>query len=212
MKRAFTLVEVIIVTAVIAILAAVIFPVFASAKKQAHVTDCANNQKQIGLALQVYAADYDGWVPPYGTTTVRSANASILGRPVEWRNSLAAYAGKNTDIFWCHLDPHKGTAFMANGESIGLRAQVTSFQLGDRIMMPGLTGDRDGNLNLNIDIGVSHPNITLSPSKTVYLADAFWASGKTLPDNTLEMVNGHNGRENRLYLDGHVVNKNIADE
>ncbi len=73
MKRtAFTLIELLVVIAIIAILAAILFPVFAQARTKARQASDLSNLKQIGLALLMYAQDYDercvmGWyVPPGG--------------------------------------------------------------------------------------------------------------------------------------------------
>lgn len=57
--KAFTLIELLVVIAIIAILAAILFPVFAQAKESAKKTVCLSNQKQLGLALIMYAGDYD---------------------------------------------------------------------------------------------------------------------------------------------------------
>ncbi len=59
MKRAFTLIELLVVIAIIAILAAILFPVFAQAKEAAKKTQDLSNQKQIVLALMMYAGDND---------------------------------------------------------------------------------------------------------------------------------------------------------
>jgi prepilin-type N-terminal cleavage/methylation domain-containing protein/prepilin-type processing-associated H-X9-DG protein len=56
---AFTLIELLVVIAIIAILAAILFPVFAAAKESAKKTVCLSNEKQIGLALQMYVGDFD---------------------------------------------------------------------------------------------------------------------------------------------------------
>lgn len=59
----FTLVELLVVIAIIALLAAIIFPVFATARGAARKTVCLSNLRQVGLGLRMYADDYDGLAP-----------------------------------------------------------------------------------------------------------------------------------------------------
>lgn len=60
---AFTLVELLTVIGIIAVLAAIIFPVFATARGKARQAACSSNLRQIGMATQMYAQDYDGQFP-----------------------------------------------------------------------------------------------------------------------------------------------------
>lgn len=61
--RAFTLVELMVVVAIIAILAALLLPVFVRAKDAAKRAKCLSNLKQIGYAFMLYIGDDDDRLP-----------------------------------------------------------------------------------------------------------------------------------------------------
>ncbi len=62
-KRGFSLIELLVVISLIAILAALLFPVFAQTREKARQTSCSSNLHQIGLAVGMYAQDYDSSYP-----------------------------------------------------------------------------------------------------------------------------------------------------
>src|SRR5262245_49227757 len=58
-RRGFTLIELLVVIASIAILAAILFPVFASARENVRKANMRNDLKHMSLAIGMYAADYE---------------------------------------------------------------------------------------------------------------------------------------------------------
>ena len=65
-RRAFTLIELLIVIAIIAILASLLLPVLAKAKMQAKFIQCINNQRQLSLTWVMYASDNGDALPANG--------------------------------------------------------------------------------------------------------------------------------------------------
>jgi prepilin-type N-terminal cleavage/methylation domain-containing protein/prepilin-type processing-associated H-X9-DG protein len=62
-RSGFTLVEMLVVLAVLGILSAVLVPVFAQARAKSRQSVCISNLKQLGAAVTMYAADYDDRLP-----------------------------------------------------------------------------------------------------------------------------------------------------
>ena len=74
--KGFTLIELMIVIAIIAILAAILIPNFLHARAEAQTSGCEGNVKMIATGLEEYAVDHQGSYPPSGAVT-----SSLLGTP-----------------------------------------------------------------------------------------------------------------------------------
>ena len=73
-RRGFTLIELLVVIGIIAVLAAILFPVLARARERAQAAACAAQLKQFGAAFVMYANDYGGRLPsPGGDATYLTA-------------------------------------------------------------------------------------------------------------------------------------------
>ena len=99
MKRAFTLIEVLIVLFVIGVLAALLFPTFERARSNARRSSCQSNLKQIGLGFMQYNRDYDEMFP----LAYADSDGSGAYNPnfdAGWMQILQPYI-KSTTIFQC---------------------------------------------------------------------------------------------------------------
>ena len=65
-QRNFTLLELLVTIAVIAILAALLLPALNAAKEKAQSVSCKNNQRQIYTGIMQYLGDNDEWMPQNG--------------------------------------------------------------------------------------------------------------------------------------------------
>lgn len=113
-KSGFTLIELLIVIAIIAILAAILFPVFATAREKARQSTCESNLRQMGLATLQYVQDYDEIEPVgYATNTAQTIE-------YEWFGLIAPYisggvSGEESGILGCPSAPNAFNAALVTG-------------------------------------------------------------------------------------------------
>lgn len=80
-RRAFTLLELLVVLAIIAVLAAILWPVFIR-HEAPHRAWCLSNMKQIATAVMLYSQDYNDCLPPFATGSMtRPTTAPALLHP-----------------------------------------------------------------------------------------------------------------------------------
>lgn len=90
----FTLIELLIVIAIIAILAGMLLPALTKARDQAYTIQCVGNVRQIALAAHSYASDSKGWMP-FGAQV---SNGLFSNTPwISGSGQMGSYLGRKND-------------------------------------------------------------------------------------------------------------------
>jgi prepilin-type N-terminal cleavage/methylation domain-containing protein/prepilin-type processing-associated H-X9-DG protein len=196
-RKGFTLIEILVVIAIIAILAAILFPVFARARENARRASCQSNLKQIGLAIMQYTQDYDETYPFASSGTVANFATAATGSPFQ---EIYPYL-KSYQILNCpsaapdtSLTPsgNSSTNYMLNGVLIH-NVDVNHSLLIAAVSQPALRilADEYGTL-LNYNLLRPYANLTSTPNQYYQ-----W-----MPATVYEAI--HFGGSNLLFADGHV--------
>ncbi len=225
-RRNFTLVELLIVIAIISVLASMLLPALNQAREMARSSACMNNQKQAGMALLMYADQSQGWIPPVKTGSWTKSLMHYL-----WDTNLIAEGviGKNS-VMQCPSSPEAGKwcAEPTNPSKLDVARTYGIIQLATSDGTPTGTA-RPGYTNSLTIGGVTYAywwNLyqIRSPSMQPVLTDSQYVIGEPLRSSSLSQLYGVNSsRVNfaRLYhrgnrsmnmwvADGHVVSAGRA--
>jgi len=203
---AVTLLEILIVVAIVSVLAALLFPAFKNALQASYTTRCAGNLRAIGTALQQCQSDNNGWIPslyyPAGNTNFD-----------RYLGVLAPYL----------LNEPRKTTF---NEQV-----IDSREAFGRLLCPAISKKYayqnasygDYFLTYAINNFAPYPNNTVTvlkisqPAHTIYLTDGYYrfipgidGEDQGYPPTVMPPPNGgdiyfpHAGSANALFLDGHV--------
>ena len=109
-RRAFTLVELLVVIGIIALLISILLPALNSARRSAANVKCLSNMRQLGTSLVMFSNDHKSWMVkqywnwgPYGPNTA----PTDWGYPdplAGWDYVLSSYSGGSKDVLLCPSD------------------------------------------------------------------------------------------------------------
>jgi prepilin-type N-terminal cleavage/methylation domain-containing protein/prepilin-type processing-associated H-X9-DG protein len=189
----FTLVELLVTVAVIALLAALMLPALAAVREKGRGAQCLSNQRQWGLAFRLYVDDNEDFLPRRGQGM---QPVTRLDRPEDWFNALPPYLD---------LVPYAGQ--VAAGRRP--RAHENSVFVCPVANDPGAAVFLSYGMNMNLSPWNLPQATRLSairePVRVVSLGEGPGAYASTYPSaKPYSVVARHARRVNLLFLDGHA--------
>jgi prepilin-type N-terminal cleavage/methylation domain-containing protein/prepilin-type processing-associated H-X9-DG protein len=214
-RRAFTLVELLVVIAVIAVLVALLLPALHNARQQARNVNCASNQRQLAMGVMMYVGSQGGWMPHQANwgaslfTPALSRSAFNYSEPAQYTGLGLLYRlnyVKPPGVFWCASEDaptRPGGSLSSSGKAklpLGNTAVDTTYwyRFGWGMRYGGTTGNRSGPLSAKVTT-IRRPNDGL-------LMCAGWSGGGGNEQNYIYYSHLHLNRGfNLAFIDGHVV-------
>ena len=139
MKKAFTVIELLVVLVILLLLIGITVPVYMRATERGRATACISNLRQLGIALDLYLGEHNQTMP-----TLAAARSSATQDMPVIDNTLSAYAS-NPNVFACPSDfqgiaAATGTSYYwnsaLNGQAV---ANLNFFAMADVSQIPVLS-------------------------------------------------------------------------
>ncbi len=208
----FTLVELLVVVAIIALLAALLLPTLSRAKAAGYSVACRNNLHQIGLAMEMYLGDNHRYPLMWFGYEEISLQEPNPGQVISSSSGILPYlsqSGRGLSVFFCPVQEE--CPLRVWGDPDARFSGYASNARGTTDQFPGL--------GLNPGSGSFHEEVpegaVRSPADMIAYGDAFTGAWSLSPNGTnrwswtfpgLASVpsSRHRGQGNLLFCDGHV--------
>lgn len=190
-KNKFTLIELLIVIAILAILVSILLPALGKARDKAREMTCISNLKQIGTYTHLYLSDWNGYYPA-----------------ADWTIRVQSYmknaAGSSFRIFRCPGAPptvrtgsHAGKPLV---QAYSVSGEYYTSSLGDMLRF---------SFYLIPEFRAKDSQISI-PTQKIYLTDhGEYAYADNTGQNDRKISNRHSGKGSILLADGHVRTQSL---
>ncbi|MDD7985094.1 prepilin-type N-terminal cleavage/methylation domain-containing protein [Lentisphaera marina] len=207
MQKKFSLIEILVVMAIIGVLVSLLIPTLSSARKKSRATVCASNLKQLGAASIMFALDNEGRIIYSG----KSSGSSWW----DWHLQNGNYIEKSEESFTCPSLPYEGDWHSENYLTYGAANEGNRA----RDHRTGRIVIRDDDDN-KIYEGVKMTQVE-SPSEFFWYADSAKGAGaekqwinfvfRSGVDHAgMRIHTRHNEAGNIWFIDGHVAPHKIG--
>ncbi len=206
-RKKFTLIELLVVIAIIAILASMLLPSLQRARKVARCAKCISNLRQMGVGVNGYSSDFDGWTPAYDNQSTLNGNGSGWWYRRTDQGTLAAYIyGYDTSqvampLFVCPSDLRPVRYGTTSPDYRDSRMSTYAFLRHNEKTYQGvfLPRAKQPSTKVLITEGNLDPYLLYSNVNGYGSITQLDSSGYKVP------VTFHSKKFNALYLDGHAV-------
>jgi len=188
-----------VVIAIIAILAAVLFPVFAQAREKARQTGCVSNMRQLGMGLTLYFDDYDEQCFFFGHAKdlSRLSPGAPLGatRENRWWNQIMPYTKSGGALLYCASDAGRKPHATEDGQA-GRALVPRSYVANRAVEGLGLSAvEVPADVIIVTEKGDPFDDSWFEPPKNLYDKAGF--------GQPVLALRRHNGGVNAMFMDGH---------